>query len=717
MELCNQYNDNLILHDEMSSLLYDEDRIIEDVITTPFEKVLRILSNLTGVLTEIGKINHYKTKLPKDILNIMNSINLKEALNDLTWVIKRIQSHQLYTYEITEDDDYEKMKQESPEMQSFLEMLSDYSEVREIKRRNKMAVSQTMKLKDRPVFLQKEISSHKVAETPSAFMKRKREMRLLEMSRDYKRDDSLSISPNVTGLKFNNDDMSETLDVLTEIKEEEKNDEYNKLDSITAIRKMVAGGKIEGTEMNLGSPLKTIDYDKNIDLHTFTLSLHQLEKDSKHNSKKNLSELKLASSNNNLVTIPQLKLPNLEINQVPGFQRLSSTAIKQHNIDPKSIISKDFNIHEFDSTVGRVNTLPFIGRTIYTAFDLMSLIDTEKLDSFLSSIQQGYIEKVQYHNSVHASDVMQTIATWVMNSNIEDISNITDMDELAILTAAMAHDIGHPGTNNGFQINTYSDYAIFYNDQSVLENFHSSTFFRIARQPQNNIFCKFSEPEYKQFRKRVIQSILATDMIQHAKILSMVKSKVASYKETLKRLAEANQKIDDVPLISKDSSSLYDEQQGILDFIVHTADLSHNSKSFKISYKWTEFLMDEFWQQGDTEKSLGVPVSFLCDRMTADVPKSQIGFIKGIILPTFDVLIDLMPGVGYLKEQIDTNLEEWNKIVDDKKPTLIFAKSPRFNKSPSHNQGQQNKAVNFTTMAGLTGGMGKRLSLPPTQPK
>lgn len=49
----------------------------------------------------------------------------------------------------------------------------------------------------------------------------------------------------------------------------------------------------------------------------------------------------------------------------------------------------------------------------------------------------------------------------------------------AFLISALAHDIGHPGNNNDFEIKMMSDLAIRYNNKSVLENFHCNTLFII----------------------------------------------------------------------------------------------------------------------------------------------------------------------------------------------------------------------------------------------
>ena len=138
MENPESTNTLVFADDEDVSSLYDEDKIILDVTTTPYEKVLKILGGMKNFLHDLGKLT-LKTDLQlQEILDICSEINLFEVTDDLNWVIKRIQSHTLYTYEVNEEEELEKLKQDNLEMQSFLEMLSDYSETKDIKRRNKM---------------------------------------------------------------------------------------------------------------------------------------------------------------------------------------------------------------------------------------------------------------------------------------------------------------------------------------------------------------------------------------------------------------------------------------------------------------------------------------------------------------------------------------------------------------------------------------------------
>ncbi len=58
-----------------------------------------------------------------------------------------------------------------------------------------------------------------------------------------------------------------------------------------------------------------------------------------------------------------------------------------------------------------------------------------------------------------------------------------DYERFAVLISAVAHDVGHPGVNNGFLINIKDELALRYNDISVLENHHSATLFKVLELP------------------------------------------------------------------------------------------------------------------------------------------------------------------------------------------------------------------------------------------
>ena len=114
------------------------------------------------------------------------------------------------------------------------------------------------------------------------------------------------------------------------------------------------------------------------------------------------------------------------------------------------------------------------------------------------------------------------------------------------------------------------------------------------------------------------------------------------------------------------SKNVFDDQQEILNFVMHSADISHNTKDWKISSLWSKLVYEEFFLQGDLEKQKNLSVSMFCDRNSTNIPKAQIGFIVGIILPNFDLLIKLFPELYRVRENIEKNRDKWEEQVEEK---------------------------------------------------
>lgn len=339
------------------------------------------------------------------------------------------------------------------------------------------------------------------------------------------------------------------------------------------------------------------------------------------------------------------------------------------NYDINKIFSKDFNIHEFKEIVGYNKVLPIIGKKIFQQLSLNKIININKLESFLNTISKNYNSNVYYHNSIHASDVANNILIYNINSNIKEKLLLNNYDILSMIIASLGHDLSHPGLNANYLINNSHPLAILYNDISPLENFHISTLFKLMNNPKNNILDNIKKDDYRLIRKRIINQILSTDMVNHSKVFDSVKNKISNQKNKV--------------LISKDNKNLFNEQQSYLDYILHAADISHNAKKFNISIKWVELLYNELWEQGDKEKSLNIPISFLCDREHLDIPKSQIYFINTIIKPTFNLLVELFPSLNYLSVNINNNINEWTKLYEKKRKTG-FSQEKKDKKSSSY---------------------------------
>lgn len=104
-------------------------------------------------------------------------------------------------------------------------------------------------------------------------------------------------------------------------------------------------------------------------------------------------------------------------------------------------------------------------------------------------------------------------------------------------------------------------------------------------------------------------------------------------------------------------------QQFLLNISLHACDVGNPVRPFNISKQWSHLVLDEFWKQGDQEKAVGLPVSFLCDRNTTNIPSSQIGFINGITLPLWGMLTEVMPGLQPFIDNAKQNIKEWEDIA------------------------------------------------------
>jgi len=80
--------------------------------------------------------------------------------------------------------------------------------------------------------------------------------------------------------------------------------------------------------------------------------------------------------------------------------------------------------------------------------DVSLHIDMDVLDSWICAIYRGYLP-VPFHNYYHCFCVAQMAYAFIWMLQLKN--NIEDLDILALMVAAIAHDMNHPGLNNTFQ--------------------------------------------------------------------------------------------------------------------------------------------------------------------------------------------------------------------------------------------------------------------------
>jgi len=673
-------NNDIPSSDEENSEINDQEDThkinMASFITTPYERVLSIINEAKAFILSVSSTQ-------------------QKLIKGLEWVIKVISSHNLYTYEL-KDQDLSKDNEENENFKQFLQFVNSYNDVIPAKtneKKGKSVLFSSLNLK-RPTAFKYNIS--KIEEEKSMINEEKNEKenekeKINTNPRNSKNnEDKISnIKINVTNGKNNTNSNNKLTKSFQKLHNYKKNNKFIKnLKTETSKTQKINKGikypqkikpfspirNIKKTSYNILTPknekneIKLKDraaskspYKEIIKIESTATKAGKVLKSFKRLKTENIG---IKNNINNLNSLNLLKkeksidFEHISLNK--SFTKYSSNLLENALLDinypPSRIIEKTFNIFELKEIIGQDNVLPIMGKVILDSFGLYSdeIISTEKLDPFLVSISNQYYKTTLYHNSMHGADVTQSLCLYFLNSNAEEICQSLVLDLLGILIAALGHDLGHPGLTNPFHINSSSELAITYNDVSCLENFHASKLFRTIRNPQTDIFEKLTVQDYKTIRKRMIGNILSTDMANHGKIMTLIKSRIAINK------AENKTKFE---LLSGNEKTKFEEQQSLFDFLIHAADLAHNTKLFNISLKWVELLSEEFWLQGDKEKSMNLPVSFLCDRDNYNIPNSQVGFIKGFIIPTFDCLVNIFPSLKYTMDNAKTNLKKWEKLA------------------------------------------------------
>jgi hypothetical protein len=99
-------------------------------------------------------------------------------------------------------------------------------------------------------------------------------------------------------------------------------------------------------------------------------------------------------------------------------------------------------------------------------------------------------------------------------------------------------------------------------------------------------------------------------------------------------------------------------------------DISNVSRPFELADRWCDILNEEFFHQGDLEKSSGIGLtSPLNDRESSNKPKSQIGFYNFICLPLYTVVAKLYTPLQVQVDQVKANLEQWKTLAALPPPT------------------------------------------------
>ncbi|XP_036615412.1 cGMP-inhibited 3',5'-cyclic phosphodiesterase A [Trichosurus vulpecula] len=359
---------------------------------------------------------------------------------------------------------------------------------------------------------------------------------------------------------------------------------------------------------------------------------------------------------------------------MPDKPILAPEPLVMDNLD--SIMEKlntwNFPIFDLVEKIGK-KCGRILSQVSYRLFEDMGLFETFKIPvkefmNYFHALENGYRD-IPYHNRVHATDVLH--AVWYLTTQpipglstvINDHGSASDSDSdsgithghmgyvfskmyspaddkygclagnipalelMALYVAAAMHDYDHPGRTNAFLVATSAPQAVLYNDRSVLENHHAAAAWNLfMSQPEYNFLVNLDHVEFKHFRFLVIEAILATDLKKHFDFVAKFNAKVN----------------DDVGIDWTNEN----DRLLVCQMCIKLADINGPAKCKELHLQWTDGIVNEFYEQGDEEASLGLPISPFMDRSAPQLANLQESFISHIVGPlcnSYDSA-GLMPG-------------------------------------------------------------------------
>lgn len=279
----------------------------------------------------------------------------------------------------------------------------------------------------------------------------------------------------------------------------------------------------------------------------------------------------------------------------------------------------DFDLDVFEvSNMANSKVIQIYGEVaLVPVFKLCLSTSGDSARKFLEKVGSLYYRN-SYHNAEHAVQVCHS-AQWLLKS-LGVHEQQTDIEQAAFLISCLCHDVKHFGRNNAFLVNSEHPLALVYNNAKVLENMHAATTFELllGKDDGLNALAGVSREDRSDLRSQIIEYILATDMSEHFEVISKFRVKLES------------------PDFSVETDA---DRRFAARMIIKSGDIGHSSLPWKLHVRWSGMVMQEFFEQGDQERELGLPISALCDRNAmADIGKSQKGFLEFVCMPLFEAL-------------------------------------------------------------------------------
>lgn len=257
---------------------------------------------------------------------------------------------------------------------------------------------------------------------------------------------------------------------------------------------------------------------------------------------------------------------------------------------------------------------------------------------------------------LQATDFADTAAELTVKATAAAASDayLNPIQTLALLVAALGHDVGHPGVTNAFMIKYHTPALLMVNERLVLELYHTLVFINKILSCYWPSLLAAETTDKLTVRQMVTQLILATDMAEHFEYIAKL--------NTLKheRFDHDGHKVKLILLL-----------------LIKCADILNVTRPLRVSLQWAYVLARETEELALLERKLANDASLTLDLLTDlrytkvpskfedilaandQLPKGQIFFIDTFAENLFHNIAEYMPELQYAERIISKNKQFW----------------------------------------------------------
>jgi 3'5'-cyclic nucleotide phosphodiesterase len=277
--------------------------------------------------------------------------------------------------------------------------------------------------------------------------------------------------------------------------------------------------------------------------------------------------------------------------------------------------------------------------------------------SYIEALADAYYDSNSYHNFTHATDVLLVICHLLLRCGARQ--HMSQWEEVACFLAAHAHDVGHPGTNNKFQVLAKTSLGTKYGTQATLEVYSADLGEELLL--KHGVLDSIDPVNRAKVLSVFRSSILATDMAQHVPTCLALRHLPADLFGTdypLKHSPQTNATNGD-----------YVHALSLPALLLHAADISGSCREGITPWYTRSFAVArEFIYQGDCERANRIPVTESFDRQILlsegldGFQRREKDFTKDLVLPYYKDVERVWNGMSPLRSAIETNLAAWEDL-------------------------------------------------------